>query len=314
MILEESIKLINNFPNPTLTRFDRDQWIRDHGQSNVIINCNSKEIYFPDHWTPLSLKCAFNGKEFYQSGNAIQCASDDNFLIFNKGKEYSSFIKSDTEVESFTINFSDHFVKIVINSIFSKPEKKLDDPFTEITKEEVYFFERSYTYNTCFRHQILSIRSLAKRFRQNKEQINELLAGLLETLISSQENIDLEIGKLHAIKKSTRVELYKRLHLAKDLIDSSYQTNLTLDTLSSVALLNPYYLLRLFKSYYKITPHQYLIQRRIEEAKKLLAEGNLSVSQVCNLVGFADISSFSKLFKKETGFSPSLFTSDESEK
>lgn len=311
---EEIIKLIDNFPNPKLTRFDKEQWFKDHGQSNVIINCKAKEIYFPDHWTPLSLKCAFNGKEFYQSGNSIQCASDDNFLIFNEGKEYTSFIDSDAAVESFTVNFSEQFVNNVINSLFSKIENSLDNPFQEMAKEKIHFFEKSYAYDASLRHQVMTVRRLVKDFHKNAEQINEQLSGLLETLISSQGIVGLEVERLQAVKRTTRVELYKRLHLAKDLMDSSYQTNITLDTLASVALLNPFYLLRLFKNYYKVTPHQYLKQKRIEEAKKLLGSSNFSVSQVCNMVGFSDLSSFSKLFKKETGSSPSCFASDPEQK
>ena len=101
--------------------------------------------------------------------------------------------------------------------------------------------------------------------------------------------------------------------MAKDLMDSSYHTNITLDSLAEVALINPYYLLRLFKSFYKITPHQYLKQRRIAEARRLLQRGDYSVTQVCHLVGFSDISSFSKLFKLETGFVPSNFSKGNNE-
>ena len=300
----ETIKFINSFPDPTGTRFDRDQWLLDHGQANVILNCKAKNIYYPDHWTPLSLKCAFKGKEFYQSGKAIQYAGEDSFLIYNEGKEYSSFISSDTEVESFTINFSPNFVNHAMNAFFSKAEKNIDEPTGDPAKKMMPFFERAYPYDAGIRRQIFTIKQHTLAFEQHKEQINESLFSLLASLIQMQGSIKGEVENLEAVKKATREELYKRLYLVKDLIDAAYQDNITLETLSAAALINPCYLLRLFKSYFNITPHQYITARRIDAAKKLLLTGGLPVAEICNSVGFADLSSFSKLFKRETGLSP----------
>ena len=308
MIQEYNVKLIDSFPDPKQERYDKNQWLSDHGQSNVIINCFSKQIYYPDHWTPLSMKCAFNGNEFYRCGNATQCASDNKFLIYNQGKEYTSFIDSDDEVESLTINFSELFVNNVINGLFSSAENNLDDPFGWKSPTKFIFFERANGYTPLLRQRIFTIRELIKNFDHNKESINELLFGLLENIISFHKMINLEVNELYAIKESTRIEIYKRLYMAKDLLDSSFHSNITLDILGKVSMLNTFYMLRLFKSYFKITPHQYLQQRRIEEATKLLKKKTHSVTQVCNLVGFSDISSFSKLFKKQTGYSPAIFS------
>ncbi len=146
MTLRSNIKLVDKFPNPAQSRFDRSQWVKDHGQSNVIINCKAREIYYTDHWTPLSLKCAFGGKEFYRSGNAIQCSSDESFLIYNEGKEYTSFIHADNDVESFTINFSEQFVSNMFSLLELPAEKNLDVKPGDLPKQNIYFFERSNHY------------------------------------------------------------------------------------------------------------------------------------------------------------------------
>jgi len=307
MMFSENVKYIDSFPSPSQGRFDKDQWLHDHGKSSVIINCHSKQIYYPDHWTPLSMKCAFNGREYYQSGKAIQCASDDYFLVYNEGKEYTSFIHSDSEVESFTINFSEQFVNNTLKGIFSGAAENLDDPFSVKKARNIQFNERAYLYSDPLKRQVQALHQLTRAFEQNQERIPELLHGLLESLVNNQENIHLEMNGLDAVKAGTRAELYKRLYIAKDLLDSSYQNNISLDELAAAALLNPYYLLRLFKSFFRTTPYQYLKARRIEEAKKLLRNRKHNVSEVCTLVGFSDLSSFSKLFKRETGCSPSQF-------
>jgi AraC-like DNA-binding protein len=62
----------------------------------------------------------------------------------------------------------------------------------------------------------------------------------------------------------------------------------------------------LFKKIYNKTPHQYLIVVRLEHAKELLS-GGLQVSEVCFSVGFESVSSFTGLFKRMVGCSPSVY-------
>ena len=70
--------------------------------------------------------------------------------------------------------------------------------------------------------------------------------------------------------------------------------------------MSEYHFFRLFKAVIGISPHQYLIRKRIENAHALLSDKSHSVSDVAFLCGFADVFSFSKAFKKHTGTPPSL--------
>ena len=63
----------------------------------------------------------------------------------------------------------------------------------------------------------------------------------------------------------------------------------------------------LFKNSFNVTPGRYLINLKIDYAKRLLTTSNIGVSQVAELCGTSDIYYFSKLFKKETGFSPNRY-------
>jgi AraC-like DNA-binding protein len=101
-------------------------------------------------------------------------------------------------------------------------------------------------------------------------------------------------------------ELYGRIVAAKVFIDENYHEAINLDDISQKAFLSRYHFHRLFSQVYKKTPHQYLILKRIEKAKDLLSK-NKQVTEVCNEVGFESLSSFSVLFKKEIGFSPTYY-------
>jgi AraC-like DNA-binding protein len=60
----------------------------------------------------------------------------------------------------------------------------------------------------------------------------------------------------------------------------------------------------LFREEFAITPHQYLIDRRIEKAKELLRHRRLTVTDVCFEVGFQSVGSFSTLFRQRVGDAP----------
>lgn len=103
-----------------------------------------------------------------------------------------------------------------------------------------------------------------------------------------------------------KIYLVRRLVQAKLFIDEHYAERLDLDNISDEACFSKFHFLRLFRNIYGKTPHQYLTIVRIEKAKILLTK-NIPVSEVCYAVGFESLSSFSGLFRKSTGRSPSGF-------
>lgn len=104
-----------------------------------------------------------------------------------------------------------------------------------------------------------------------------------------------------------KVYLYRRVVQAKLFIDSNYADKIDVDNISDEAYFSKFHFIRLFKSIYGKTPHQYLKTVRIEKAQLLLRKG-LPVTEVCNAVGFDSLSSFSGLFKRMVGESPSAYS------
>jgi YesN/AraC family two-component response regulator len=95
--------------------------------------------------------------------------------------------------------------------------------------------------------------------------------------------------------------------VVKRYIDLHFKENLTLDQLAAEAHINKYYLAHIFKQEYGISPINYMTSRRIEESKYLLAETDLSMSQIAQLLGFSSLSYFSQIFRKNQGMSPMAF-------
>ena len=102
----------------------------------------------------------------------------------------------------------------------------------------------------------------------------------------------------------TDVETLERLGRAREFIDHCFDHPLNLDQISAKACFSRYHFLRLFRQAFNITPHQYLIEKRIEKAKELLTSDDLRVTDICFEVGFQSLGSFSSLFHKYVGHAP----------
>lgn len=107
--------------------------------------------------------------------------------------------------------------------------------------------------------------------------------------------------------QSVSVDLLRHLRRARDHIDREYAAELDLDRLAAVAGVSKYHFARCFEAAYGETPIRYLTRRRIERAQDLLRTANVTVTEVCILVGFSSLGSFSGRFSQLVGESPSAY-------
>ena len=103
------------------------------------------------------------------------------------------------------------------------------------------------------------------------------------------------------------VDLLAHLRRARDHVDRHYDGALDLDQLASVAGVSKFHFVRCFEATYGETPIRYLTRRRIERAQDLLRHANLTVTEVCTLVGFASLGSFSSRFRELVGETPTAY-------
>ena len=97
------------------------------------------------------------------------------------------------------------------------------------------------------------------------------------------------------------------LRRARDLADRHYAEPLDLDALAAAAHVSKYHFARCFAEAYGETPMRYLTRRRIERAQDLLRSANLTVTEVCMLVGFSSLGSFSSRFRELVGETPTAY-------
>jgi AraC family transcriptional regulator len=99
----------------------------------------------------------------------------------------------------------------------------------------------------------------------------------------------------------------QKLKQAVDYIQAHLDENLSLSAIATQLGMSHYYFCHLFKRSTGMSPHQYLIQQRLEKAKHLLKQPKLSITWIALECGFANQSHFAKCFRQDTGMNPTQF-------
>lgn len=98
-----------------------------------------------------------------------------------------------------------------------------------------------------------------------------------------------------------------RLDRVMAFVDANIALDLGVSRLAAVAGMSPYYFCRSFKQSTGITPHRYVLQRRMEQAKRLLEQKPAHLLEIARRTGFSDQSQFTRVFHKIVGMTPSKY-------
>jgi AraC-like DNA-binding protein len=110
------------------------------------------------------------------------------------------------------------------------------------------------------------------------------------------------IMKEHALPE----HYYVYIRQSKAFMEKYHGDKIELDKIAAAAFMSRFHYIRIFQQVYGRTPRQYLRDLRIEKAKELLKKG-YPVTQVCFDVGYESLPTFSKVFKRGTGYSPRAY-------
>jgi AraC-like DNA-binding protein len=107
--------------------------------------------------------------------------------------------------------------------------------------------------------------------------------------------------------KHADVSSLRMLRQARDRIDRDYAEEIGIPVLAAGAGYSREHFIRAFQAAYGETPGRYRTRRRVERASELLRSANLTVTEICHLVGFTSLGTFSARFAELTGMSPTAY-------
>ncbi len=102
-------------------------------------------------------------------------------------------------------------------------------------------------------------------------------------------------------------ESFKNLCRARDILSDLGEDPPSIEAVAREVAISPFHFIRIFEAVFGATPHQFRLRSRLDRAKQLLAAGDHSVTDVCMEVGFSSLGSFSALFTRRVGATPSAY-------
>jgi len=97
-------------------------------------------------------------------------------------------------------------------------------------------------------------------------------------------------------------------------IDLSIRFDESVEDIARAFYINPSYMIACFKKEYGLTPKQYMLRRKMEAAKQLLAESETEIKDIAATLGFSSVYHFSNTFKALTGISPNVYRQEKDTK
>ncbi|HEY2962370.1 MAG TPA: helix-turn-helix domain-containing protein [Pyrinomonadaceae bacterium] len=129
--------------------------------------------------------------------------------------------------------------------------------------------------------------------------VEQLLVQILRNYAQPRRSEELELSRVGLVDR--------RIRRSVELMHTQLDQELPLKALAAASYLSPFHFARLFKKLTGSTPHNYLAGIRAARAQLLLAETELSVTEIGSRVGYLSASHFTKAFRLATGTTPREF-------
>ena len=254
----------------------------------------------------IGIKYVLTGKEQYSVNGKTMNVQSHQFLLVNHKSEVGCKIQSQEIVKGICLYLNTQMVNDVHRNFSSSQEQLLDNPFSNLG-QSFQCLERIYdAHQSNLGLYVLQVSSLIDKNPEHSFSEN-LYYQLAENMVVNQSEEFKKINAIKAKKASTREELYRRLLIAKDYIESNFDKKTEIESIARIANISTFHFFRTFKQVFNISPHQYILSLRLNKAAQLLKKRQYSITDIAYQVGFADIHAFSKAFKKNYQIAPSQF-------
>lgn len=243
---------------------------------------------------------------YFKAGQYIEVKTGEYFVL-NRGQEARAAIRRPTPVEGFCIFLTEETLAEVYAAANTSTDRLLDMPDSK-PRQHFEFLEKNFS----LRENVLGacLQNLKQQLcMPGKDKLmdwDRFYFNLAESLLDTKKLINHQLETIPAAKFATRQEIFRRISQARNYILEQYAQPLPLEEIARVAHFSAYHTARLYHAVYGITPHQHILQLRIQRAMELLRQ-NISPTEAAYLLSFSDRRAFAKVFKKITGVSPAHF-------
>ncbi len=283
--------------------------LRFHHGANLLCISSINQFYKPVESTGFAIKYVSDGIERYTIEKEHFAIQTGFYLLMNGHKEGKVYVENQSNVKGICVSIDSSVIGQVIASHISADTAFPDADFGSFFDRNHYLTNQYQSHNTS----LGNILKILDREIKNADflgmHINDgLFYTLAQRLVEDQVPMYRQLQSVRSIKVQTRRDLYKRLWVGRRFIDAHFTKDVNVARIAQEAGMSDYHFFRLFKSVFGVSPYQYILQKRLEQALFFIKEGK-SASETAFACGFSDVFSFSKSFKKRYGFPPSKISS-----
>jgi AraC family transcriptional regulator len=269
------------------------------GRTTAILKATARRHYVRDFPGPLSIKTVTRGSGLWKTEAGEFRIDEGSLLVLNRQEPYSLTIDSREPVSTLCVFFEDGLVESMRRGMVTAPGKLLDDPERA---SNFHFAPRSHAVAECG-----ALMAAMRRLPGPGMGLEAAILEIARELVLLDDRTRAEAARVPAARPGTRDEIYKRLCRAREFMRGCHDQPIRLSDAARSACLSTHHFHRLFKETFRETPHAFVTRQRLALARRLLAEGELSITAVCAACGFESLGSFSALFRRRFGASPRMF-------
>jgi AraC-like DNA-binding protein len=262
--------------------------------------------YTRNAFRSVGIKCVLEGSICYDLGKKQIIVEKDDFLIASRKENIIAQFEEPKTVKSICIDISPQTYAEGLDYYtngFSDPDR--------IEPGFVYpeFSECCGSLNVSRLGMLvkgISIDQKREHFPVSKEWFLEIV----DCILSAQFPEVTAYKRMDAVKASTKKEILRRLKAGKQFMELNFMNELNITEIAKAACFSQFHFYRSFRQCFGITPGQYLLQLRMDFAKRLLSTTDMSVTEIARLAKYSDISTFSRAYHRFYGVMPSAARSD----
>lgn len=204
-----------------------------------------------------------------------------SLAVINPYESLDYNLNAPSKLDILNIHLDFNTYRQLIDSLMRTENQLLNDP-TEYTEGDP-FLNQLYFYKNVLRKKLMLYAQLSHE---------EYMLEVLEVLTHLRNESQYIAGRVVSQKRSTRLELLKRVAKGRDIIYSNYDDpDLSVDSLSNEVSMSKFHFIRVFKQVYSYTPYKLIQQIRIKKALEYLQQPNMSIAEIALLVGFQESNS-----------------------
>lgn len=264
------------------------------------------DYYSATPFRSFSIKYVIEGIEHYGINGTRYEVRNREYILANRHSEGYVEVGSRQTVSGICIDVAPDILSEVVASLL-RPDTAVSDLDLDRFFHSPDFLENKYAAdNTQLGRCLIALEQvLLADPRRDPRPDRECYLLLAEKIIEDHIPVMKQLRAVRAVKTETRKDLFRKLESARGYMDRFFRNSPCIGQVAREAGFSEYHFFRLFRAVYALSPHQYMLRKRLKLAQELIGREGLRISDAALMCGFSDVHSFSKSYRNFFGKSPS---------